>query len=111
MCDAGNLRTMLQELQREVASLKGVRGESGASSNIGNGGRQSFKGTCFTCGERGHRRQDCRVKRPPRVNNADATPFGGYIAFPANMSTSITDMDGFFGGRFQGASLPARCGA
>jgi hypothetical protein len=34
-----NMRTMLQDLQREVASLKGVRGESGASNNIGNAGQ------------------------------------------------------------------------
>ena len=34
------------------------------------------------------------MKRPPRVNTADATPFGGYVAFPANMSTSIHDSDG-----------------
>ena len=93
--DDDNLRTMLQDLQREVASLKGVHGESGASSNRGNGGRPTFRGTCFTCGQRGHRRQDCRVKRPPRVNTADATPFGGYVAFPANMSASIPDSDGF----------------
>jgi hypothetical protein len=93
--DDDNLRTMLQDLQREVASRKGVRGESGASSNRGNGGRPTFSDTCFTCGQRGHRRQDCRLKRPPRGNTGDATPFGGYVAFPANISTSIPDSDGF----------------
>jgi hypothetical protein len=29
------------------------------------------------------------------VNTVDATPFGGYVAFPAYMSTSILDSDGF----------------
>jgi hypothetical protein len=34
-----NLRRILQDLQREVASLKGLRGESGAGTNRGNGGQ------------------------------------------------------------------------
>jgi hypothetical protein len=34
------------------------------------------------------------VKRPSHVITADATPFGGYVAFPANVSTSIPDSDG-----------------
>jgi hypothetical protein len=37
-CADDNRGTMLQDLQREVASMKGVRGESGVSSNRGNGG-------------------------------------------------------------------------
>jgi hypothetical protein len=63
---------------------------------MGNGGRPAVKGICFTCDERGHRRQDCRVKRPPRLNTVDATPFGRYVAFPAIMSTSISDSDAFW---------------
>jgi hypothetical protein len=93
--------------------MKGASGESGASTDIGSGRRPVFKGTCLTCGQRGHRRQDCRVKRLARVNTFDATPFGGNVAFPATMSTLIADSDGFVAATAKvPPSLPAkRCGA
>ena len=90
----------VEQLQRRVAELESVIANSKTQFSVGNGSRGNtrqpggriFKGVCYGCGERGHRRSECSKRPSPHqsANQAaasreleeDISP----IAFPAIVS-------------------------
>ena len=90
----------MEKLERRVAELEGMVASTKAPTFASGGfrgttrqtGGRIFKGVCYSCGERGHRRSEC-VKRVAPYQSANQAAAGklidqdnNTIAFPAIVS-------------------------
>jgi hypothetical protein len=58
---AESLKRKVHDLQKQLKSMHGPGDSRGMA--VGAGGVRPFRGICFSCGKKGHRRSECHERR------------------------------------------------